>query len=131
MHCFYHSDVDAVGLCKACGKGLCRPCAVDLGEGLACQNSCELLVRDQITTRHANNEALLLRPGRHKTNATIGMVTALSAFGLAIASAAVGIFVTAPMMLGIGAGMLYFSARERSTYKQLLHITRQLPPSSR
>ena len=37
MNCFYHSDRNAVGMCKCCNKGLCPDCAADLGEGLACK----------------------------------------------------------------------------------------------
>jgi hypothetical protein len=41
MKCFYHRNLDAVGSCKSCGKGLCPECAVDLGKGLACRDQCE------------------------------------------------------------------------------------------
>jgi hypothetical protein len=41
MNCFYHQDHVAVGVCKSCGKGLCRECATDLGKGLACKGRCE------------------------------------------------------------------------------------------
>src|SRR5262249_52940930 len=45
MHCFYHQDKYAVGVCKSCGKGVCIECAVDLGKGLACRGRCEESVR--------------------------------------------------------------------------------------
>jgi len=38
MNCFNHPDVPAVGICKACQKGLCMECAVDLGHGIACKS---------------------------------------------------------------------------------------------
>lgn len=41
MHCFRHSETPAVGVCRACNKGLCRECAAELNFGLACRNSCE------------------------------------------------------------------------------------------
>ena len=41
MHCFEHNSVPAVGSCKACHKGLCSECAVDLERGLACSGNCE------------------------------------------------------------------------------------------
>ena len=44
MKCFYHNDIDAIGLCKTCNKGLCPECAVDVGNGLACVDSCEKAV---------------------------------------------------------------------------------------
>lgn len=44
MHCFNHLDRDAVGSCKACAKGLCAECAVDLGHGLSCRGDHEVTV---------------------------------------------------------------------------------------
>lgn len=41
MHCFYHTETVALGVCKACMKGICKRCAVDKGNGLACIDSCE------------------------------------------------------------------------------------------
>lgn len=37
MLCFNHPDRSAVGVCKACGRGLCPDCVTDLGHGLACR----------------------------------------------------------------------------------------------
>jgi hypothetical protein len=45
MKCYYHKDSDAVGLCKACSKGICHECAADVGGGLACQATCTEVVR--------------------------------------------------------------------------------------
>lgn len=44
MNCFNHSGAPAVAICKACSKGLCAGCAVDVGGGIACRNSCEVEV---------------------------------------------------------------------------------------
>jgi hypothetical protein len=41
MKCFVHPDVDAVGACKHCFKGVCRPCARDTGVGVVCSPGCE------------------------------------------------------------------------------------------
>jgi hypothetical protein len=41
MKCFYHQDREAVGLCKACLKGLCVDCGVDLNVALACRGKHE------------------------------------------------------------------------------------------
>ena len=40
MECFTHNGKSAVGICKACGKAVCRTCAKDLGFGLACSDTC-------------------------------------------------------------------------------------------
>jgi hypothetical protein len=45
MKCFYHAQVDAVAVCKNCGRGLCPGCAVDLGNGTACRGRCEAEVQ--------------------------------------------------------------------------------------
>jgi hypothetical protein len=41
MRCFNHVDREAIGFCKACCKGLCPECAVDLGFGLSCRGEHE------------------------------------------------------------------------------------------
>lgn len=48
MKCFYHQTSFAIGSCKNCGKGLCKKCAVDLSDGLACRHRCEEKVKDVI-----------------------------------------------------------------------------------
>jgi hypothetical protein len=45
MECFYHAGSAAVGSCRACLKGLCRSCAIELEGGLACPQGCEAQVR--------------------------------------------------------------------------------------
>ena len=41
MKCYKHSEVDALGVCKTCLKGLCNECIVDIGSGIACRGLCE------------------------------------------------------------------------------------------
>ena len=41
MNCFYHTSVEAIGICKSCAKGICVECATDTGHGLACKGRCE------------------------------------------------------------------------------------------
>ncbi len=41
MKCFNHPTVDAVAICKSCGRGLCRDCIVEVGLGCSCRNRCE------------------------------------------------------------------------------------------
>lgn len=61
MKCYYHNEVDAVGSCKACCKGLCSDCAVDMGGGLACINSCEDIVKEINVLIKANTKAMPVR----------------------------------------------------------------------
>jgi hypothetical protein len=41
MNCYHHQDKAAIGICKSCMKGVCSECATEIGNGLACKNSCE------------------------------------------------------------------------------------------
>ncbi len=45
MRCFYHTDREAVGTCRACSKGLCPECTVDLDVALGCKGRHEILAR--------------------------------------------------------------------------------------
>jgi hypothetical protein len=44
MNCFNHTDQPAIGICKSCGKGLCRACITEVPNGIACKNHCEARV---------------------------------------------------------------------------------------
>jgi hypothetical protein len=44
MQCFAHPNEIAVGICKSCGKGVCRTCAIPLNRGLACSQECKPFV---------------------------------------------------------------------------------------
>ncbi|MBV8124617.1 MAG: hypothetical protein JO370_11135 [Paucibacter sp.] len=41
MHCFNHPDIEAVGICKVCQKGICPVCAADLEHSIACKGKHE------------------------------------------------------------------------------------------
>lgn len=86
MECFYHEAVPAVGCCRACLKGLCRRCAVELEGGLACADRCEPMVRAvvgalQQSARYQSVSTGLLRSAR-------GLW-----LGLAVVALFVGLFV--------------------------------------
>lgn len=40
MECFTHSAAPAVGVCKTCGKAVCRTCVIDSGMFVACSEVC-------------------------------------------------------------------------------------------
>ena len=56
MQCFYHLQNAAIGVCKACQKGLCTECVTDLDHGIACKNKHEKQVAmiDSIWGRSEN-----------------------------------------------------------------------------
>ena len=40
MECFTHPGSSSVGICKTCGKAVCRTCAIGLGFAVACTQAC-------------------------------------------------------------------------------------------
>src|SRR3954466_5832895 len=44
MKCFNHSSVDAVGVCRSCGRALCRDCITEIGLSCSCKGRCEAVV---------------------------------------------------------------------------------------
>lgn len=65
MNCFNHSDRAAVGICKSCGKALCRDCVTEVPHGLACKGVCE--PRVQLMNRIIDNNARVLSAARAQT----------------------------------------------------------------
>jgi hypothetical protein len=41
MNCFNHRDRQAIAICKACGKGLCPDCIIEISGSVACKDICE------------------------------------------------------------------------------------------
>ena len=37
MKCYVHLKTDAIGTCSNCGKGLCKECAIEVGNKLKCR----------------------------------------------------------------------------------------------
>ncbi len=44
MNCFTHPETAAVGICKACCKGLCPACAVEMDGAISCGGECETYI---------------------------------------------------------------------------------------
>ena len=62
MNCFNHSSEPAVGLCKSCFKALCRDCAVEVENGLACKKAnCQARVK--LINRILDNNKRVLSAG--------------------------------------------------------------------
>ena len=40
MRCFHHAEVDAVAVCKHCGRALCHDCLVESDAGISCSGRC-------------------------------------------------------------------------------------------
>ena len=62
MNCFNHHDRVAIGTCKACAKGLCMDCTVDLGHGLACKGKHEEVVESYNNILNFNKRTVASTP---------------------------------------------------------------------
>jgi hypothetical protein len=62
MNCFNHPTMVALGTCKACSKGLCQACAVDMGHGLSCKGEHEATVQAYHDMLKRNERALAAAP---------------------------------------------------------------------
>ncbi len=62
MNCYKHSDRAAVGICKSCGKGLCRDCLTELPDALACREVCES--RARLINQIIDNNARIISAAR-------------------------------------------------------------------
>ena len=107
MKCFYHNDMDAVGICKSCKKGLCIDCAVDLGKGLACKNYCEedvkrLIDISQDNIQYVSNTSKILRSSK-----TVGPTTSKIFIAFGIISIIVSILPGMPFIPYFSIGALF------------------------
>ena len=73
MNCFNHSDHAAVGICKSCGKALCRDRMTEMPHGLACKGACE--PRVQLMNRIIDNNARILSVARAQTKMAVGFAS--------------------------------------------------------
>ena len=46
MNCFTHQAMSAVAICRACSKGTCAQCAMDIENGIVCSDACAARARD-------------------------------------------------------------------------------------
>ncbi len=60
MRCYYHRDLESIGTCKNCTKGICPKCALECDSGLACSNECERRIKliDNAVDRSINMSIL-------------------------------------------------------------------------
>ena len=68
MNCYNHEDKPASGVCRACGKGLCRECIAEVPGGIACRNHCEKQVETINYVIDINKQSATIANSRLKMN---------------------------------------------------------------
>jgi len=119
MKCFYHPESDAVGICKACQKGLCPECAVDVGNGLACKEKCEDEVRAINEFAEKNKTLYQKAAGANYRNAVLyGLSAALflvpGLFFVGKNNAVSGLLIIMGIFFFLGSLFSYISGRKLS-----------------
>ncbi len=84
MKCFYHPQSDAVGICKNCHKGLCRECANDVGDGIACKDNCEAKVKTINELVFASKSTYKMARGAHFKQAILSVLFAFIFLGFSL-----------------------------------------------
>jgi hypothetical protein len=77
MNCYYSPSQPAIGICKACGKGLSAEYAVDVGFGLACKNSCEERVRTINSMIDTNSKVMAVANTQLRRNTIFTIIVGL------------------------------------------------------
>jgi len=114
MHCYYHPGTEAVALCKNCHRGLCTSCSVEVSNGIACRNRCEVEVQALDRMIQRGKTAYSTTGRLHSRSAVVlalmGGIMLL--WGLASASAGGGWFLgSMGAVILLGAGLQYFNGR--------------------
>lgn len=119
MNCYYHQSKAAVGICKNCQKGLCAECAVDVGNGLACKNSCETQVL-AINNFYKQGESQFRRIESSYKLSTMwtgvlgGIVTVLSLLGFLFYSS---LILPNSLLFVLGLSLLAYANKNRKNEK--------------
>jgi len=98
MECAEHTGRAAIGICRACMRGVCRECAAPQRLGLACRGRCEADVAALSATLEQSIRTAALSRGMVQQTPRLFV-------GLACVSLAVGLFV-----LGFGALLPHFQS---------------------
>lgn len=77
MKCYNYNEVDVLGTCKACSKGICKQCLTDVGNGIACTATCIEEV-EQINQLVEKNKTIYKRTA--KANIRRGIFYSITGF---------------------------------------------------
>lgn len=106
MKCFNHREIDAIGLCRSCGKSLCPECYVLVGESISCKGSCEAKVR--ILNRMLEQNAQIIAKSNQAmmSAAKYSLVMGVIFIGFGVWQLSVGSAFLPAFLLAIGTGSL-------------------------
>jgi hypothetical protein len=127
MKCFNHPDVEAVGICKSCNKGICKECLTEVENGIACKGKCEdevkelnsLLKRNKVMFEKSNAMIEKSKTIYNISSATCyrnAVFLILMAIVFAVASIPLDMVriltIPASVVMGIGAIFMYITGKK-------------------
>lgn len=113
MKCFNHREIDAIGICKNCNKGLCRDCITEIENGIACTTTCVDELKQINSLINRNKQSYNIASSAHLRNAYMfgAMGLAFIVFGL-ITDGLTGFLSVMGLLFLIGAIFSFVSARK-------------------
>ncbi len=115
MNCFVHSPAAAIGICKHCGRGLCRDCVVEVALSLACKGRCETEVAAMNELTHRAKSSFQKAASSYTKMAVFMGLAGLLFTGLGALTLNIDKAGFIPLALGLlfllGAAGLFHSAR--------------------
>ena len=115
MKCYKHPKVEAVGVCKECGEGICQKCSVEIGKKLYCKDDADKVFGEQkaqTTTVVTTVQATPANASPKSNSAMKNSVLGQSSFAWTLAI--VGLFIFPPICWGLGL-ILGYSALTKAT----------------
>jgi hypothetical protein len=130
MKCFYHTERDAVAMCKSCNRGLCPECSADVPPGVACRGRCEADVAALNLVIERSKTAYQKTGTAYRRNAIATLIMGLFfvAFGIlpVLLSQSYGAFFMAPL----GAVFLLWSFFSYRSGKQISEVPGRSEPGA-
>lgn len=109
MNCYRHSEIVAVGICKNCFKAVCKDCCEDVGNGLACKDTCvkEVAEYNEMTSRAKHIYGISGKSLLPSANVTIFGLFALGLWGFGIYVYQKRGYIDYPEYLLFGMGVIF------------------------
>jgi hypothetical protein len=130
MKCFYHSDRDAVAVCKSCSRGICRECCADVPPGVACRGKCEADVAALNLVIQRNKTAYQKAGAAYRRNAVATLIVGLLFLGFGMLPVLVSQDYGAIFLAPLGCVFLLWSYFSYRSGKQICEVGYRSEPAT-
>ncbi len=129
MKCFNHREMDAIAVCKHCGRALCSGCVSEIAGMSACKGRCEAAVE-------ASSAETQLNRCSHVGLARLFRIVAFVGYTVGLAATGVGAYVlvfkfdgtSEPILFVlVGIGLLFLSRLFHHMASEFKRLAAKLP----